>query len=154
MMMAMMKILMKMMTMSLSIMTICNNDGDKDDSCVEDDDFFAVVWASSRPRRNHSRRCSRSNRTPETHTMFLICPIEIAIIEMSPKVSHKENTDMVLIASLFVYYFFLKLNTFHIHSKNEKICGFCFTVSTNLRKKCVNRDDIISRQKCVNQSNV
>ena len=46
-----------------------------------------------------------------------------------------------------------------IHSKSGKVCGFCFSVSTNLqkkgkRKKCVNRDNKISWQKCVNQSNV
>ena len=42
----------------------------------------------------------------------------------------------------------------HIHSKSKKVCGFHFSVSKNLRKKCVNRDDKISRQKCVNQSKV
>ena len=41
-----------------------------------------------------------------------------------------------------------------IHSKSKKVCGFYFSVSKNLRKKCVNRDDKILRQKCVNQSNV
>ena len=38
-----------------------------------------------------------------------------------------------------------------IHSKSEKVCGFYFSVSKNLRKKCVNRCDKISRQMCVNQ---
>ena len=42
----------------------------------------------------------------------------------------------------------------NIHSKRAKICGFHFSVSKNLRKKCVNRDDKISRQKCINQSKV
>ena len=28
-----------------------------------------------------------------------------------------------------------------IHSKSEKVCGFYFSISKNLRKKCVNRDD-------------
>ena len=27
-----------------------------------------------------------------------------------------------------------------IHSKSDKVCGICFSVSKNLRKKCVNRD--------------
>ena len=75
-----------------------NNVNDCDDNNDNDDggDFFAVAWASSRtrPRRNRSRRCSRSNRTPETRTIFCIRPIEI--------VSHKENTDMVLFVCLFV----------------------------------------------------
>ena len=38
-----------------------------------------------------------------------------------------------------------------IHSKSAKISGFCFSVSKNLRKKCVNRDNKIPRQQCVNQ---
>ena len=38
-----------------------------------------------------------------------------------------------------------------IHSKSAKICGFCFSVSKDLRKKCVNCYNKISRQKCVNQ---
>ena len=33
-----------------------------------------------------------------------------------------------------------------IHSKSEKVCGVCFSVTKNLRKKYVNRD-IKSRQK-------
>ena len=37
-----------------------------------------------------------------------------------------------------------------IHSKSEKVCGVCFSVTKNLRKKCVNLDIKISRQKCVN----
>ena len=37
-----------------------------------------------------------------------------------------------------------------IHSKSVKICGFCSSVSKNLRKKCVNSDGKIPRQKCVN----
>ena len=37
-----------------------------------------------------------------------------------------------------------------IDSKSEKICGFCSSVSKNLRKKCVNSDGKIPRQKCVN----
>ena len=40
-----------------------------------------------------------------------------------------------------------------IHSKSIKVCGFCFSVSKNLRKKCVNSDGIILRQKCVNDKN-
>ena len=28
-----------------------------------------------------------------------------------------------------------------IHSKSEKVCGFYFSISKNLRKKCVNRDN-------------
>ena len=40
-----------------------------------------------------------------------------------------------------------KLN--HIHSKSTKICGFFFSASKNLRKKCVNRDNKILWQKCV-----
>ena len=27
-----------------------------------------------------------------------------------------------------------------IHSKSDKVCGLCFSVSKNLRKKCVNCD--------------
>ena len=72
-----------------------NNDDDCDDNDDNDDvgDFFAVAWASSRtrPRRNRSRRCSRSNQTPETSTIL--------------KLSH---TDMVLLVCLL----FLKLNIF------------------------------------------
>ena len=41
-----------------------------------------------------------------------------------------------------------------IHSKSNKVCGFCFSVSTNVRKKCANRDNNISRQKWVKQSKV
>jgi len=47
-----------------------------------------------------------------------------------------------------------QLQSYPIHSKSKKVCGFYFSVSKNLRKKCVNRDDKILRQKCVNQSNV
>ena len=39
---------------------------------------------------------------------------------------------------------------YSIHSKSEHVCGFYFSVSKNLRKKCVNSDGKISRQKCVN----
>ena len=39
----------------------------------------------------------------------------------------------------------------HIHSKSEKVCGVCFSVTRNLRKKCVNLEIKISRQKYVNQ---
>ena len=39
----------------------------------------------------------------------------------------------------------------HTFEKCEKVCGFYFSVSKNLREKCVNRDDKISRQMCVNQ---
>ena len=38
-----------------------------------------------------------------------------------------------------------------IHSKSERVCGFWFSVSTNLQKKSVNLNDKITRQKCVNQ---
>ena len=41
-----------------------------------------------------------------------------------------------------------------IHSKSKKVCGFHFSVSKNLRIKCVNSNNKISRQKCVNQSKV
>ena len=37
-----------------------------------------------------------------------------------------------------------------IHTKSKNVCGFCFSVQKNLRKKCVNSHDKISRQKCVN----
>ena len=37
-----------------------------------------------------------------------------------------------------------------IHPKSKNVCGFCFSVQKNLRKKCVNSHDKISRQKCVN----
>ena len=40
-----------------------------------------------------------------------------------------------------------------IHSKSEKVCGVHFSVSKNLRKKCVSSDVKISRQKCVNHKN-
>ena len=42
---------------------------------------------------------------------------------------------------------------FVIHSKSEKVCGFYFSVSKNLREKCINSDGKISRQKCVNHKN-
>ena len=45
-------------------------------------------------------------------------------------------------------------NADDIHSKSKKVYGFHLSVSKNLRKKCVNHDDKISRQKCVNQSKV
>ena len=38
----------------------------------------------------------------------------------------------------------------NIHSKNKKVCGVCFSVTKNLRKKYVNLDIKISQQKCVN----
>ena len=38
-----------------------------------------------------------------------------------------------------------------IHSKSEKVCGVWFSVTQNLRKKYVNHDIKISRQKYVNQ---
>lgn len=38
-----------------------------------------------------------------------------------------------------------------IHSKSEKVCGVCFSVTKNLRKKCVNLNIKISPQKYVNQ---
>ena len=34
--------------------------------------------------------------------------------------------------------------------KGEKVCGVCSRVQNILRKKCVNLDNKISRQKCVN----
>ena len=37
-----------------------------------------------------------------------------------------------------------------IHSKSEKVCGVCSPVQNILRKKCVNLNNEISRQKCVN----
>ena len=37
----------------------------------------------------------------------------------------------------------------HIRYKSKKVCGFCFSVSKNLRKKCVNCDDTILWQKCI-----
>ena len=40
-----------------------------------------------------------------------------------------------------------------IHPKKNNVCGFCFSVWKNLRKKCVNSHDKISRQKCVNHQN-
>ena len=43
--------------------------------------------------------------------------------------------------------------TFTIHSKSEQVCGFYFSVSKNVRKKCINSDGKISRQKCVNHKN-
>ena len=46
--------------------------------------------------------------------------------------------------------FCIGLVSVSIHSKNVKICGFCFLVSKNLQKKYVNRNNKISRQKCVN----
>ena len=53
-----------------------DRDDDADDSDAdEDDDFLAVAWASSRLHirpRNHSRRCSRSNRTPKTQYPILV----------------------------------------------------------------------------------
>ena len=48
---------------------------------------------------------------------------------------------------------FLDFGTQSIHSKSEKVCGFYFSVSKNLRKKCVNSYVKISRQKCVNHKN-
>ena len=40
-----------------------------------------------------------------------------------------------------------------IHSKSEKVCGVCFSVSKHLRKKCVNLDNNILRHMCVNHPN-
>ena len=37
-----------------------------------------------------------------------------------------------------------------ILSKSGKVCGVCFSVSQHLRKKCVNLNDNILRQRCVN----
>ena len=37
-----------------------------------------------------------------------------------------------------------------IHSKSEKVSGVCFSVTKKLRKKCINLDIKILRQKCVN----
>ena len=37
-----------------------------------------------------------------------------------------------------------------IHSKSGKVCGVCFSVSQHLRKRCVNLDDNILPQRCVN----
>ena len=39
----------------------------------------------------------------------------------------------------------------NIHSKSETVCGVCFSVTKNLRKKCVNLNIKILLQKCVNQ---
>ena len=49
---------------------------------------------------------------------------------------------------------YLKIWQKCIHSKSERVCGFWFSVSTNLRKECLNLNDKILRQKCVNQSKV
>ena len=40
-----------------------------------------------------------------------------------------------------------------IHPKKDNVCGFCFSVQKNLRKKCVNSHDKMLRQKCVNHQN-
>ena len=40
-----------------------------------------------------------------------------------------------------------------IHSKSEKVCGVCFSVSKHLRKKCINLDNNILRHMCVNHPN-
>ena len=37
-----------------------------------------------------------------------------------------------------------------IHSKSGKVCGVCFSVSQHLQKKCVNLNNNILRQRCVN----
>ena len=37
-----------------------------------------------------------------------------------------------------------------IHSKSEKVFEVCFSVTKNLRKKCVHLDIKILQQKCVN----
>ena len=40
-----------------------------------------------------------------------------------------------------------------LHSKSGNICSDCFSAKTDLRKKCVNRKNKISRQQCVNHRN-
>ena len=42
------------------------------------------------------------------------------------------------------------IRSWRIHSKSGKVCGVCFSVSQHLQKKCVNLNNNILRQRCVN----
>ena len=50
----------------------------------------------------------------------------------------------------YIQYTVIIIKHASIHSKSVKVCGVCFSVTKNLRKKCVNLDIKISRQKYVN----
>ena len=49
-----------------------------------------------------------------------------------------------------IWYFLFWESDICIHPNIKQNCGFCFLVQKNLRKKCVNHHDKMSRQKCVN----